>query len=337
MVSFSRIILSVVVKYAFDVLFVFKQNADDRSRLFALSENGEAAMLDVFLERQGPAFNVNLRNDEGETALHVAARHGKAQSCKILLRRGAELVPDAHGKTAYDLAFLNGHTFCASMLRAKIDAGSLSSRSSAPVSSNSSNPQPANYASVSQINAFAPQSGSLQEPPLQDGQEAIETRRTGFVDDLPRPDAPRESSRSLAKTMTVRALYNYKAADEIPFPPDERPEFSLFKGEQLEIVHMREDGWCIVRRSGSVQNLEYCAYNNVSLMFLPILTIQPAVILSCSLLKALRPLRVRCREWLVATRRKPMPSCDVGILDSLVSLTILMPVPVMRGLLPETT
>lgn len=239
------------MKYAFDVLCVFEQNADDRSRLFALSENGEAAMLDVFLERQGPAFNVNLRNDEGETALHVAARHGKAQSCKILLRRGAELVPDAHGKTAYDLAFSNGHTFCASMLRAKIDGGSLSSRSSAPVSSNSNIPQPANYSSVSQINALAPrQSGSLQGPPLQDGQEDLEKRHTGFVDDLPRPDAPIESSRSLTKTMTVRALYNYKAADEIPFPPDKRPEFSLFKGEQLEIVHMREDGWCIVRRSG---------------------------------------------------------------------------------------
>ena len=34
-----------------------------------LAENGQAAMLDVFLEQKGPAFNINMCNDEGEVYL----------------------------------------------------------------------------------------------------------------------------------------------------------------------------------------------------------------------------------------------------------------------------
>lgn len=241
---------------------VSEQNTDDQSRLFALSESGEAAMLDVFLERQGPTFNVNVRNDEGETALHLAARNGKTQSCKILLRRGAELVPDAHGKTAYDLASSNGHTYCASLLRARmegnlaVDAGSVSSRTSGPVSTSANNPPPAQHNSASHmmadatVTSFSTKSGLLQGSHLQSSKKDEEARHTGFTNDLPQFDGERENLTNSARTMPVRALYNYKASDEIPFPPDQRPEFSLSKGEQLEVVHMREDGWCIIRRGG---------------------------------------------------------------------------------------
>ena len=46
-----------------------------------------------------------------------------------------------------------------------------------------------------------------------------------------------------------------------------------------------------------------------------------------------------CRMCLVEIEktRKPMPACDVEILDSLASRIFLMTVPVMRGLLLETT
>ena len=215
-------------------------------------------MLDVFLERQGPHFNVNLRNDEGETALHVAARNGKTQTCKILLRRGAELAPDAYGKTAHDLASSNGHIYCASLLRTKMEgnltsaeADSLSVRSGLTASTSSSIPQTVNTGTLSHTASSL--SSSRQEAPVQNSKEA--SAHPGFANDLQQADVPqyaKERAGDWPSTVTVRALYNYTAAEEVPFPPDKRPEFSLTKGEQLEIVHMREDGWCIVRRSGSV-------------------------------------------------------------------------------------
>ena len=242
------------------------EQGDDQSRLFLLSENGQAAMLDVFLEQKGPTFNVNMMNSEGETALHVAARHGKIQSCKILLRRGAELIPDAYAKTPYDVAVNNGHTYCASLLRAKFDGNmaNLSMRDStgsgglmATQSSVSSN----NYAGNSiHGSAAAPQFGGdattaaafgvhsqqnqpspRREPPPQES-----------TDQAYNVSTPRENQggRVLAE---IRAMYNYSSADELPFPPDQRPEFTLVKGESLELMHMREDGWCIVRRPNSRQ------------------------------------------------------------------------------------
>ncbi len=235
-----------------------EQSTEDGTRLFGLAETGDAAMLDVFLERQGPHFNVNIRNDEGETALHVAARNGKTQTCKILLRRGAELAPDAYGKTAHDLASSNGHIYCASLLRAKmegnlssVEADSLSVRSGLTASTSSSIPQTGNSGTLSHTASGL--NSSRQEAPAQSSREA--SAHTGFAEDLQQADVPQNATEGAGerpKTMMVRALYNYTAAEEVPFPPDNRPEFSLTKGEQLELVHMREDGWCIVRRSRSV-------------------------------------------------------------------------------------
>jgi hypothetical protein len=77
--------------------FCFLQE-QERAKFFVLSQNGQAAMLDVFLQLHDPSFDVGMLNEEGKTALHVAAARGKIQSCKVLLRRGADLKPDTQGE-----------------------------------------------------------------------------------------------------------------------------------------------------------------------------------------------------------------------------------------------
>jgi hypothetical protein len=208
-----------------------QQVDDDLRRLFQLSENSQAALLDVYLEQKGPSFNVNAHDEEGDTALHVAARNGKIQSCKILLRRGAELLPNAQGQTPCDVAVMNGHTYCASLLRAKMD-GTVDSKFATQNSSTSSTNNP-------RINGHeAPWDSTMSSPPPHGAPHSLG----------PGNYASPQGGQIGAPQMLAVAMYNYGASDDLPFPPDERPEFELVKNEQLELLYMREDGWCIVRR-----------------------------------------------------------------------------------------
>ena len=239
------------------------QSEDDQTRLFSLAENGQAAMLDVFLEQKGPAFNINVCNEEGETALHLAARSGKIQSCKILLRRGAEIRPNAYNKTPYDVAIANGQNYCASMLRAKLNGmfaaselGKYSTRDSV-----GSEPQRSNsHISALLPGNYRPLSGDATIVHAETDSAAPST-----VQSFVQPAGPRQSSNAGSYNIssprsnatrrvltTVLAMYSYTASGETPFPPDERPELTLMKGEQLDLIHMREDGWCIVRRCTGV-------------------------------------------------------------------------------------
>lgn len=48
------------------------------------------------------------------------------------------------------------------------------------------------------------------------------------------------------------ALHEYYAShDHCPFPPDPRMETDLRPGQRLDILDMREDGWCVVRKPKS--------------------------------------------------------------------------------------
>ena len=237
------------------------QSEDDQTRLFLLAENGQAAMLDVFLEQKGPAFNINLCNQEGETALHLAARNGKIQSCKILLRRGAEIRPNAYSKTPYDVAIANGQNYCASMLRAKLNGtfaaselGQYSTRDSV-----GSEPQRSNSHTSALLSGNYRPSDRIST-----GGDATIVAAPSAVQSL-QLDGPHQSSNAGSYNIssprsnatrrvltTVIAMYSYKASGETPFPPDERPELTLTKGEQLDLIHMREDGWCIVRHCAGV-------------------------------------------------------------------------------------
>ena len=192
-------------------------------------------MLDVFLEQKGPGFNINMCNNEGETALHVAARNGKIQSCKILLRRGAEIMPDAYAKTPYDLAVSNGHTYCASLLRARLDGnfasasdlGQYTTRDSATNSMNKNVPILGVDATVrNEVLNHMSHSEAVQ-PGLRT--DASQQNRSAERDPF-NMSSPRGSSSDIRRVLTsTRAMYNYKASEEPPFPPDERPELSLIK------------------------------------------------------------------------------------------------------------
>jgi hypothetical protein len=54
--------------------------------------------------------DVNVQNEAAETALHRSASGGHLACCEYLLLNGASLVlPDAHGRMAYDAAKAGGH------------------------------------------------------------------------------------------------------------------------------------------------------------------------------------------------------------------------------------
>ena len=62
-------------------------------------------------------LDVNVRDQYGATALHIAAWQGDIELAIRLLSKGADrLIPDSNGRTALHYAILRGHTTMAGLL-----------------------------------------------------------------------------------------------------------------------------------------------------------------------------------------------------------------------------
>ena len=64
-------------------------------------------------------INTNLRDAEGNTALHVAAQHNRLAIAELLLAAWANpLVTNKKGERAHDLAQASGHTEMVALINA---------------------------------------------------------------------------------------------------------------------------------------------------------------------------------------------------------------------------
>ena len=77
---------------------------------------GRDAVVQALLERPGVALNV--KNDQGVTALHLAAGNGDVALTRLLLLAGADAsMGDGQGRTAENLAVAAGHAKVAKLLK----------------------------------------------------------------------------------------------------------------------------------------------------------------------------------------------------------------------------
>lgn len=73
--------------------------------VYSILEAAAAGDTEVLKARIAEGCDVNQKDEEGNTALHLAARRNSAESLAILLKKGADpMVEDAAGKTASQLA-----------------------------------------------------------------------------------------------------------------------------------------------------------------------------------------------------------------------------------------
>ncbi|XP_057216614.1 ankycorbin isoform X1 [Triplophysa rosa] len=99
-------------------------------RLLSAVEHGETDKVTSLLSKKG-ACPTKLDN-EGKSALHVAAARGQAECLAVILAHGADVsLPDASGFTALHLAAKNNHPECAKKLiqsKCAVDAVDSSGR-----------------------------------------------------------------------------------------------------------------------------------------------------------------------------------------------------------------
>ena len=71
--------------------------------LMAASLNGHTEVVELLADN---GAELDLKNDDGATALIFASRHGNAEIVKLLLEKGANPeLKDNEGKTALDYAY----------------------------------------------------------------------------------------------------------------------------------------------------------------------------------------------------------------------------------------
>lgn len=81
--------------------------------LAILREMGSSLHIVDFLVQNMPSGGIDRTTIDGETALHLSARHDRAEAMKLLLRAGAD--PSSRNKqdkTPLDIAQEMGHHTC---------------------------------------------------------------------------------------------------------------------------------------------------------------------------------------------------------------------------------
>ena len=71
--------------------------------------NGGTEVVELLLARKA---DIEMQNDDGDTALHVACLNGHTDVVQALLEKGAPVVTSAYGGTLLHIACRYGHTSC---------------------------------------------------------------------------------------------------------------------------------------------------------------------------------------------------------------------------------
>lgn len=95
-------------------LKMFQDVGETALHLAILREIGGNCLHIVdFLIQNMPVGNIDKITSEGETALHLSARHDRAEAMKLLLRAGADpTLRNKQEKTPLDIAQEMGHPTC---------------------------------------------------------------------------------------------------------------------------------------------------------------------------------------------------------------------------------
>lgn len=92
-----------------------------RSALHLAAGGGHDELTSILIGEFGA--DVNARDLNGQTALHHAAAAGHKQTVATLLAKGADLtIQDQFGRTPLDLATMSGHLKTTAILKAALDA-----------------------------------------------------------------------------------------------------------------------------------------------------------------------------------------------------------------------
>jgi len=94
-----------------------KLHENNQRFLRAMAEGGKSDLI-LGLFSTTREFDVNAVDENGEAALHKAARNGHVIVCHVLIKRGARAdLQNNDGKTAVDLARENNHMECVEYLQ----------------------------------------------------------------------------------------------------------------------------------------------------------------------------------------------------------------------------
>jgi len=95
------------------------KNMDYLSVLHVASIYGHKDILELLIEYE--KNNIDYQCNRGYTALHYAAKHGREECLKLLIKNGTNVfIQTISGNMALDLAHINHHGRCAAILKNKM-------------------------------------------------------------------------------------------------------------------------------------------------------------------------------------------------------------------------
>jgi len=171
---------------------------------------------------------LDATDENGSTAMHLAAAEGHIETCKVLLHRGAAMKRNRKGLLPHQLADASGYQVCSELLQAeseRIRSGDHSAHTGTTCANNG---------------------GEFKHPNLE--QDNVKQHTLPKTEH--RPHHHHHHHHGHGNTDTEKpayALYPYVAHPTPPFPPDSRLEITMEEGSRFAVLSVRKDGWCLVR------------------------------------------------------------------------------------------
>ena len=116
-----KIIVVVINKLEFTI-WIYQDLGETALHLAILREMGSSLHIVDFLAQNMPTGGIDRTSIAGETALHLSARHDRAEAMKLLLRAGADpTLRNNQDKTPLDIAQELGHHTCKELVNIDIE------------------------------------------------------------------------------------------------------------------------------------------------------------------------------------------------------------------------
>ena len=122
-------LLSLSAKFENSNVFKYSLNASDKNRLHVIAEFGREEWLATYCDkdRYGNLINVNTKDDDENTPLHLATKNDHLGTVKLLLNMGGDVqIEDEKGRNSIQIAIESGAEKCLQHLMSHIEEKNIS-------------------------------------------------------------------------------------------------------------------------------------------------------------------------------------------------------------------
>eukprot|EP00286_Rhodomonas_abbreviata_P026767 CAMPEP_0181312906 /NCGR_PEP_ID=MMETSP1101-20121128/13957_1 /TAXON_ID=46948 /ORGANISM="Rhodomonas abbreviata, Strain Caron Lab Isolate" /LENGTH=435 /DNA_ID=CAMNT_0023419809 /DNA_START=18 /DNA_END=1326 /DNA_ORIENTATION=- len=250
--------------------FLFGRLPSDEDFMMSLSDQGQFIQLKALMNSKKKTtqngfmhtLRLNVQDSDGNTALHKAAKRGYDDIVQLLVENGALSLQNNAGLTPANVAAAAKHKKLARKLDNLFKRMATTTKEDSFIARRRVSSENQNLifdrirseagVGLGQLKSkLAERRVQSCQNPVIEGSEGeghiFQTKKDEDVDEFEEEENEKYKKQH-HQGETAIALFDYQGISTPPFPPDKRTELTVIKGQKVQILDIRDDGWCVVKK-----------------------------------------------------------------------------------------